>query len=616
MSRPSSELVQLLQVFEKDLDTRLADNCIHSQDADQTLELLMHLSEHVATCNPGINSWDKAIEVYAAHLVSGASGETPSAEGISDDLLFAAHYYELRDYLYYAFNFEGAFQWTMDDAQVDIRFLDRSIPRQFALSHNETILSSLEHIHDASSRHELQALIRGIGECGQINGRIDKLLKAEAEHKLAAYFSIIPHDSQIDLGGYTYAQFYAVYRMLVSMALWHRYQTTVYDRRGALSMSENELVAAAATDTGIAEDNLRRILCDLIYDAAAARDRLSPGYFSLMREGRSGRIWMRPTHFCTHEGIVGLLRVVAQRRSKLFLSNVSGPLGARFVDRLATAFSAQGFQCLREVKLAQYDSRLPDIDLLVISHEPTLGYVILVCELKCPLPSAWAKDHLRALNSDGISKAFIQSQRIGDFLTSEGGLEVLRNWLPNAGLPPFDHFVVILEPIVITSHNGGMFFDAMHTPVFAYRTIERMLQACDGDMSYIQHMLHIHNDFIDHNVTTTRRSISLKQRHVSYDVLDDQPIVRFPLNHWRSDVSRDSLVQEFLSSGLRPLDAFQMALQGLPVELSGETTGEIGQLPRDGQRTVILFDQNPERRGIYQAIRESIGAAPPADADS
>lgn len=603
MTPPSREFVQFLQVFEADLDARFAASHLHAMNADHALTLLMQMSEHMAARYPMANAVDKAIEVYAPHLVSGATGVSPSLDALAEDLNFGQHYYLLREYLYYAFNFDGAFQWTMDDVQVDIRFLDRSIPRQFFVSHNEVVANAIEHFRDGTQRRELQERVRGTGEWDPIDDRIGELLKAEAEHKVSAYFSIIPRDSPIDLGGYSYAQFYALYRMLVAKALWHRHQAEVNGEGGALFMSEDELLAAAVADTGIAEDILRRILRDLVYDTVAVDDRLSPGYFSLMREGGTGRIWMRPTHFCIHEGVVGLLRVVAQRRSRVFLSNVSGPLGTGFVDRVAATFSAEGFQCLREVNLTQYAPELPDIDLLVISHEPTLGYVILVCELKSPLPSTWAKDHLRALNADGVSKAFIQSRRIGEFLTSEGGLCVLRHWLPKAGLPQFDHFVVVLEPLVITSHNGGMFFDAMQTPVFSYQTIERMLKACDGDMAYIQHMLHMHSDFIDQNAVTERQAVPLAQRHANYDVVDVQAIIHFPPNQWRSNGARDALVQEFLQSGMRPLDAFWSVWQGAAAAQPGvEAAAELP--PGTSRRIAILFDENPERRGAYLALRK------------
>lgn len=600
MARVAPEFIEQLKIFERDLDERLAGCAVNGMDADRALATLMHMSEYVAAREPMANGLDKGIEVLAPYLVSGAAGAEADVERLLEDGQFGAHYYMLREYLYYSFNMPDALTWTFGQDRTDIRFKDRSIPRQFFISHNESVLGAQHHFRDDARRQQLEAQVKGRDEWTQPGQEIDALLEAEADYKLAAYFSMIAPNSAIDLGGYTYAQFHALYRMLMAKALWHRCHTQVNDQGGAVHVDEAELIAAAQQDTGIGADTLSLILRDLVYDARAAAERLSPGYFSLMREARGGRIWMRPIHFCNHEGVVGFLRVVAQRRSRTFLSNVSGPLGGGFVDRMAAAFEEQGFACMRDVRLAQHDPALPDIDLLVISHEPTLGYVLLVCELKSSIPSMWAKDHLRALNSDGVSKAFHQVARIGQFLTSENGLTVLRQWLPDEGLRDFDHFVVVMEPLVITSHNGGMFFDAMRTPVFAYNTIERMLRACDGDMAYIQHMLRQFTVTIDEHLTVGPRDVALQRAQVYYDVVEVQAVIHFPLNRWRSNGTREAVIENFLRDGHQPFEAFLSRWERHAGAVP-ETEGAPAPVPTKGQRTVVLFDGSKARRGCYVA---------------
>lgn len=600
MARAAPELVEQLRTFERDLDERLAACAVNGMDADRALATLMHMSEYVATREPMANGLDRGIEVLAPYLVSGAAGAEADVERLLEDSRFGAHYYMLREYLYYSFNAPGALAWTFDRDRTDIRFQDQSIPRQFFISHNESVLGAKHHFRDDTRCQQLEAQIKGRDEWALPGEEIDALLLAEADHKLAAYFSMIAPDNTTDLGGYTYAQFHALYRILVATALWHRYHTQVNHQGGAVHFDEVELIAAAQHHTSIAADTLSLILRDLVYDSRAAADRLSPSYFSLMREARGGLIWMRPTHFCMHEGVVGLLRVVAQRRSRKFLSSVSGTLSAGFVDRMAAAFEGQGFACLRDVRLAQYHPTLPDIDLLVISHEPTLGYVLLVCELKSPIPSMWAKDHLRALNPDGVSKAFHQVALISRFLTSENGLAVLRQWLPEEGLRDFDHFVVVIEPLVITSHNAGMFFDAVRTPIFAYSTIERMLHACDGDIAYIQHMLRQFPITVDEHLTVARRDVALLRTEVSYDVVEVEALIQFPHNRWRSDGTREAMIENFLRDGYQPFEAFRSQWKrhtgAVPHSKVAPTP-----VPIRGQRTVVLFDGNEERRGRFVA---------------
>jgi len=60
-----------------------------------------------------------------------------------------------------------------------------------------------------------------------------------------------------------------------------------------------------------------------------------------MREGEpGGRIVMRPHHFATAEGLVNMLRVIAQRRPQTFLDQVSNEIGYAFVQRVKAALTA------------------------------------------------------------------------------------------------------------------------------------------------------------------------------------------------------------------------------------------------------------------------------------
>src|SRR5439155_13004176 len=107
---------------------------------------------------------------------------------------------------------------------------------------------------------------------------------------------------------------------------------------------------------------------------------------------RNGRLLMMPHTFSMWEGFISILRLVALRRPEVFLANLSEPMGDALVDRLAGVFRNQGVGCSRNVRLADFDPRLPDIDLLVISEERPFGYVLFVCEVKNPIPAGWSKD--------------------------------------------------------------------------------------------------------------------------------------------------------------------------------------------------------------------------------
>lgn len=622
-----AEFTTPLKAFENELDARLEQCAVNRMDPSGALSLLVTFSDVVAHQDPMANLVDKAIDVFAPYLVSDVIATPADFEALAVDLPFAAEYFMLREYVYYAWNAPGAFDWKFTDERVEIRFRDRSIPRQFSTSSNESSLGAKHHFRDTSVHDALAAQAPDLDEWGDAqDDEVMRLLEAEAKHKLSGYFTIIAPDATIDLGGFTYAEFFAFYEMLLAKALWHRHHAEVNGERGAVWMDEAELVAAAHHRLGIKPAKLHRMLKDLVYDVTASKQRVSSSYFSLLRDGISGRIAMRPVHFCLHEGIVGFLRVMALRRSNHFLSHVSGPLGNGLGDRMEAAFDAQGFRCLREVDLTPFDPLLPDIDLLVISEEPTLGYVILVCELKSPVPSQWAKDHLRALNDDGVSKAFRQCDRISQFLTTDRGLELIRQWLPDGGLPSFDHFVVVLEPLIISSHSGGMLFEHEPTPVFSYHTIERMLRASDGDIAYIQHILRTYDRFVDENIRTKWIETSLLTRKVAFEVVDTDVMINFPPNQWRLSGDRDEHTRQFIASGAQPGASLAAAFRGAasagtvpgrPPETGGPAAEAVEGLEsaHATNRKIILFDSNAERMGRVLAATGDTQPATPLPGD-
>jgi hypothetical protein len=282
---------------------------------------------------------------------------------------------------------------------------------------------------------------------------------------------------------------------------------------------------------------------------------LNASYFSLLSEGSgSHRIVMRPHHFAQSEGIVNLLRVVAQRRPAAFLNNVSDLLGKCFTRRVRRAFEAQGFTCHSDVSLRVFGPHLPDIDLMVISEEPTLGYVLLMCELKSPVPPRWAKDQLRALNADSVSKAFRQVDAVQEFLKTEQGLQFIRKLLPERGIPHFDGFVAAVKHLIVTSANAGMFFDREATTILNFRTLERLLRRSDGDIAFILQILKTYKHHADEALKTKTVEVKIGDRTVAHEGVTVGAALEFPENRWRSAPERQVMIDEFIASGAHPFD--------------------------------------------------------------
>ena len=266
---------------------------------------------------------------------------------------------------------------------------------------------------------------------------------------------------------------------------------------------------------------------------------------------------MRPHHFAIAEGLVNVLRVIAQRRPNTFLEQVSNEVGSAFVRRVKSAWEAEGFICQSEVSLREFDATLPDIDLLVISVEPTLGYMMFVCELKCPVPPRWAKDQLKVLNKDSVSKAFRQVEVLKRFIQTEDGMRFISRMLPKEGHPHFEGFVVGIEHLIITSDNAGMFFGAESTRVINFRTLERLLRRSDGDLALIQHVLRTYAKHADEALVTKMVEFQLSSLSVAYEAVTVSPLLEFPEGHWRGDPERQEMIDAFVADGMHPFDVFE-----------------------------------------------------------
>jgi hypothetical protein len=180
----------------------------------------------------------------------------------------------------------------------------------------------------------------------------------------------------------------------------------------------------------------------------------------------------------------------------------------------------------------------------------------LLCELKSPLPPRWAKDQLKVLNKDSVSKAFQQAKAIASFLGTDEGIYFLRSLLPEQGLPHFDGFVIAVEHLIITSDNAGMFFGNQKTRIINFRTLDRLLKRSDGDMAFIQYVLRTYNQYVDEAVKTATNEFEVGGRTVSYEGVADGPLLDFPALQWRSSPERQKGVDEFIASGLHPFDVF------------------------------------------------------------
>lgn len=555
----SAALDPQVQDFKRRLDDALAARPVIRSGGTDALRLAANI---IDTADAEVTMWGPrlahGLQILAPTLIGRTPGDEIAAEDVFADLDFAAHYHSLRDLLYYTYNAPGSTTWTFDNEKVEIRFADASIPRQFFISANTWFVDSMAAFTDTERRQRIEELVRGTPEFEETPAGIEaqELIRAEVDLKLSLYFNLVP-DVSVAAGAYTFDDFLRVYAALLTKALYHRYHPTLNGSRGIIVMAVDQLARDLESSIeNVSAATARNVVTDIAYGTDAHRTRLNPVYFSLYHVPDRDHIIMLPHHFALWEGIVSFLRLVAVRDPQLYLSSFSHQIAEALVSRLAKSFEDAGFPARTNVLLRKYGPTLPDIDLLIISEERTLGYAVLACEVKSPLPPVWAKDQLRALEADSIAKAFDQLSQIAAFLQSDDGVRFLMAQLPQEGLPDFEEFAIAIRTIVATSDNAGAFFADRGT-IIDFRTLERLLSRCDGDMLYILKVLDGFPEWADNSFDRVMVDVQVGDMAVSYEAMRIRSLMDFRQNTYRSAGVPEQMVRDMLEDGGRPLDVFR-----------------------------------------------------------
>jgi hypothetical protein len=549
-----------VRLFEDELDRALESRRLFRDGGTAALRLAANVCEHLAAERPGAEGrFVEGLQVLAQALVGRASDMEPEIDKLFADLDFAAHYHLLRDFLYYTYNAPTTMSWEFDDHSVQIRFADASLPRQFYLAANSWFVDFMHAFSDNSRTEQIERLVAGAPEFEKTAAGRDAmdLIELEVNQKLDLYFNFVA-DVDADLGGCTTRELFAVYRLLLVKAIYHRYHAQVNGSRGAIFMDLDGLAREIADSReDIREAAARAAVLSMSYGPADRDAGFQALYFSLYHLPDRNEIVMLPHHFALWEGYVNLLRLIAMRDPALFNRVFAQPLGTSLTRRMAEVFESVGFSCLTDIKLANFDAGLPDVDLLVISEEPTLGYVVFVCEVKSPIPPRWAKDQLRVLAPDSVAKAFVQLEALERFFGSDTGIAFLRGLLPPDGLPDFDEFALLVNTMVITSDNAGAFFSDRRRRIIDFRTLSHLVRRSDGDTAYILHVLKEFRDWADAAVEIVPVEAKVGGLAVTYEDVTIKSLMDFAPTEFRSaDIHRE-LARRMLEAGDKPLDVLQ-----------------------------------------------------------
>ncbi|MEU2103462.1 hypothetical protein [Nocardia sp. NPDC019255] len=483
----------------------------------------------------------------------------PPVDDVVRDLLFLGRYYILRELLYYTYNMPDSLQWSFTGERVTITFRDPSLRREFALRYNTAIVTRIEFFPETERMtEELRTLLEGAPELGQ-SEHIDRafdLCAAEAEHRLRSHFDMLGGESStIEFPDYSYADLYRVYRYLLTKAIYHRHYAEINDLVPVFRFDRDGLLFEIEHDTGIAQPTIAAILDDMTYSVRTAA--MQPMHFSLVEPPDSSEYLVIADTFIHSDGIAKVLRVHALRAPGRFNAIFSEALGKAFNKTVAADFEAAGFHVRTNIELDKISPGAPDIDILAISAEATLGYFVFLCETKGFLPGFWAKDYLRATDKAVIPKAYEQLERIDTVLRTDAGREFFVDLVTHSAPQLVEQGLITGRNIIVTSQNSGMFFDqrARDTPVIDYRTLRLLLRRCDGDVLYILHYLTRLSELFGADDPVTMQ-VEIGGRAVEFEAqgFSVESVVNYEWNTWKTDGLDEAVAEEFFASGGSPFD--------------------------------------------------------------
>ena len=482
------------------------------------------------------------------------------AEAISYYQLFevAVDYYHLRDYIYYSYAKENSIEWQKNGEDIYVRVHDKSIFRQ--LVHNSQILflNSSKMLKDnVMSMENILLALKNQEEFDFNNEKITDVLNSieqETKIKMKSFFSYIPFDSEISFGKYTYCEFIAVYTELLENSLYRRYYSYANNLSSVIVYEGIELSSAISQVLQIEQEKIVYILMDI--------SKSSRGTFIYIEQDNIFIMYL--TSFSLLDGITNMLKYYANTNSNGFLTNFAEPIGQALVDSLEQSFiQFKNFRCIKEKKLNKYSQLLPDIDLLALSYEPSLGFHAYVCEVKNGLIPIWAKDYLKALGKKGyLEKALSQITCIEEFFNTNVGQEMLyESIMEKFSFLDFEKlfprgFCVLVEFLIVTSENIGVLCEDCNKSIVSASIIKEIIEKSDGDVTYIQECLSKLNETMDSCLEVKCKETILNGIKVKYEVCSSNALLKLDDNYFLSCGMDKEIEENALETGYSFIDGF------------------------------------------------------------
>ncbi|WP_310442568.1 hypothetical protein [Sulfurimonas sp.] len=486
-----------------------------------------------------------------------ASASSDSIKVITEALQYASDYRNYRDIIFHSYNDNDSVSWQKIGNKFKIINHDLSVYRQLLAEMHSSIFSSKNMSKKIYSDNDktIEELLKGTKNFDYENKNVVKasnyILK-ELQIKLDSFFSYIEPDSEISFGQYNYSDFFKVYHMMMFYALYERHNSRANNLPGVITYTEEELIYAAEQNIQIEKSKCKKILLDI---ASASRS-------TFVYLKTDSIYYLFPTAFSLLDGISSILKQYAQLDSDAFSERFAGLIGDGLVNEIKSEFSCcRNFRTLTDLKLDKYDPSLPDIDVMAISYEPSLGFHFFIAEVKNNLPATWAKEYLKASGSKGfISKALSQVDKVNKFLNSEDGQRLLFE----TAIKEFSHldmqklfptgFTVTVNQLIITSQNMGMFFSDKHTTIIEGEMLRHIIRASDGDTNYILFHLKNFDKILDECLELLELQTKIGKFEVTYNSFKMKQIFDLSENKYLSDGTFEELERSSIETGYRFID--------------------------------------------------------------
>ncbi|MEM5534633.1 hypothetical protein [Pseudoalteromonas arctica] len=506
--------------------------------------------------------------------INSNSEDKPDYKSLLSDLLLGANYWGIRDKVYYSYANQGSIIWNKTDNNINIELRDDSIFRQLVSQRQTFTLNSASpknKNYSFANAVELLKNTRAFDFTDQNVIDAAESIEKEIEWKMSYFFSYVPEDSSIEIRGYLYSEFISVYRVIMFYALYERHYSMANDISSVITYTEAEIGSAVQDQhPNISIGKINKIISDISLSSRSTLTFLK----------NESKYYLSPISFTLVDIISNFLRLHAQNQPDDFSSNIAHIIGNGLVFKIKKTFEQhKNYRVLCDVKLNKFDYTLPDIDLLAMSYEPSLGFHLFIGEVKNNLPAVWAKDYLKASSKNGyITKAISQVNIINEFLNTEQGevylLNLIKSNFKDLDLKVlFPHGIcVIKDKLIITSQSVGMFFPEADIPIIDGATLGHIIDASDGDTNYIQFHVNKYNEIIDDCIEKCKEKVSVGGYNIQYDAVKIANFMKLAEHAYISDGTYEKLEQESLESG------YTMAGS---IRHKGDEIFHIDQLPKN-----------------------------------